>query len=197
MCLMIYCDVSCGHPENPCSASRAQVGYTGRMARVEDVAAAVIRRSGGRLDTLKLQKLVYCSQAWHLVWHDEPLFDDVIEAWAGGPVVPALYRRHRGWYTTTAQEWEGDPDALTPQEQETVEIVVGAYGKLSGRQLSTLTHRETPWRLTRQRAGLSSGQRGTAVIDLADIADYYAALDQDDSATPVDEMSLTDDAEPF
>ncbi len=51
------------------------------MARsVQDVAAYIIERHG-RMSSMKLQKLVYYSQAWHLVWDDEPLFPERIQAW--------------------------------------------------------------------------------------------------------------------
>ncbi len=58
--------------------------------------------SGRTLSTVKLQKLVYYSQAWHLVWEDRPLFPERIEAWANGPVVPDLYREHRGDFELTS-----------------------------------------------------------------------------------------------
>src|ERR1700730_81854 len=64
---------------------------------VHDVAAFIVNRQG-EMSAMKLQKLVYYSQAWSLVWDDEPLFDDAIEAWANGPVVRALYARHRGQF---------------------------------------------------------------------------------------------------
>jgi uncharacterized phage-associated protein len=64
------------------------------MARVDDVAAAVLARSGP-VTTVKLQKLIYYCQAWHLVRTDSALFDDRIEAWPQGPVVPSIYRKHR------------------------------------------------------------------------------------------------------
>lgn len=55
------------------------------MAEVNDVAAALLSQTG-QITTMKLQKLVYYAQAWHLVFHSEPLFADTIEAWPQGPV---------------------------------------------------------------------------------------------------------------
>lgn len=62
------------------------------MATANDVAQYVLEQSG-KMTTIKLQKLVYYCQAWSLVWTESPLFDDRIEAWANGPVVPSLYRQ--------------------------------------------------------------------------------------------------------
>ncbi|EQD43867.1 phage-associated protein-like protein, partial [mine drainage metagenome] len=104
------------------------------MASADDVAAAILEVSG-RVDTFKLQKLAYYCQAWHLVWVGQPLFPEPIQAWAGGPVVPTLYERHRGRYSVS--DWpEGDSNNLAESERGTVFSVVNAYKKLSGRQLS-------------------------------------------------------------
>lgn len=55
---------------------------------VFDVAEYILEQHG-EMTSMKLQKLVYYCQAWHLAWSDEPLFRESIEAWANGPVVPA------------------------------------------------------------------------------------------------------------
>lgn len=64
-------------------------------ASVLDVAACVLE-SQGPMSHMKLQKLCYYSQAWHLAWEGVPLFPERIEAWANGPVVPVLYEALRG-----------------------------------------------------------------------------------------------------
>jgi Protein of unknown function (DUF4065) len=46
------------------------------------------------METRKLQALVYLSQAHHLASTGRPLFDEPIEAWAEGPIVPALHELH-------------------------------------------------------------------------------------------------------
>jgi len=89
------------------------------MVSAHDIAAYILR-ARGEMSPMKLQKLVYYSQAWSLVWDDAPLFSERIEAWANGPVVPALYQKHRGQFTLTAWEW-GNPEALTPPQRDTVD----------------------------------------------------------------------------
>lgn len=144
------------------------------MATVDDVAAAVLERTGP-IDTFKLQKLVYYCQAWHLVWEDGPLFGERIEAWANGPVVPDLYRRHRGRYSVS--EWpDGDVTRLTSDEASTVEAVVEFYGHRGGQELAELTHREDPWLRARGAAGLALGDRGDAEITVAAMNEYYGSL---------------------
>jgi uncharacterized phage-associated protein len=142
------------------------------MAKVDDVAAAVLDHSG-RIDTWKFQKLVYYCQAWHLVWDEEPLFPDRIEAWANGPVVPALYKTHRGQYQVLS--WpKGNASNLRPNERDTVEVIVDLYGKKTGQYLAALTHREPPW--INARKGLAPGQRGNREITKEAMTGYYGSL---------------------
>ncbi|WP_340375862.1 type II toxin-antitoxin system antitoxin SocA domain-containing protein [Streptomyces sp. SS7] len=50
---------------------------------------------------MKLQKLVYYCQAWHLAWEGRALFPEAIQAWASGPV-PEIYELHQGYFTVQA-----------------------------------------------------------------------------------------------
>ena len=139
-----------------------------------DVAAYILHRLGS-MPAMKLQKLVYYSLAWSLVWDDEPLFHDSVEAWANGPVIRALYDAHRGQYRVSRIP-EGDGKALDDEQRDTVDAVLGFYADKSSHWLSDLTHMEDPWRDTRERAGLASGERGNAVISHASMAEYYSGL---------------------
>jgi uncharacterized phage-associated protein len=48
------------------------------------------------LTHLKIQKMLYFAQGWHLAYFDVPLFEDPIEAWKYGPVVRPVYRALNG-----------------------------------------------------------------------------------------------------
>lgn len=144
------------------------------MASVDDVAAEILHEIGP-IDTFKFQKLAYYSQAWHLVWEDEPLYSARVEAWANGPVVPKLYQRHRGLYRVSEWKW-GDRKRLKGRERTTIEAVVDHYGKKKGVDLAELTHRERPWLEARQRAGLAPGDRGNALITPEAMLEYYGSL---------------------
>lgn len=141
------------------------------MARVNDIAAYILENKG-LMTAMKLQKLLYYSQAWSLVWDDKPLFRARIEAWANGPVVPRIYARHRGMFEVSS--WEGDPEALTHSERETVDAVLGYYGDWPSLVLSQLTHNERPW--LEARRGLAPGERGNEEITHAAMAEYYGSL---------------------
>ncbi len=79
------------------------------------------------LPAMKLQKLVYYSQAWSLVWDDMPLFEEPIEAWANGPVVKSLFELHKGKYLIDSLP-NPDPSPLTATQCETIDAVLKTYG---------------------------------------------------------------------
>ncbi len=117
------------------------------MANAHDVAAAVLSELGP-MTAMKLEKLVYYCQGWHLAREGHPLFQEPIEAWREGPVVPLLYRHHRRQLIVS--EWpHGEPSLLTPAQAATVRWVTESYGKFSATELSTMTHNELPWRVAR------------------------------------------------
>lgn len=143
------------------------------MAQAVDVAAYVLSKCGP-ITAMKLQKLVYYSQAWHLAWEEALLFDEPIEAWANGPVVRSLFEQHRGFFEVRPEEISGDAHALATNEAESVDAVLRYYCDYSPAQLSELTHSEMPWQ--RAREGLAPGERGDAVISVEDMLEYYSSL---------------------
>ncbi|MCY4673129.1 MAG: DUF4065 domain-containing protein [Bacteroidetes bacterium] len=148
------------------------------MATVSDVAAYILERKGA-VTTWKLQKLVYYSQAWSLVWDEEPLFGEEIQAWINGPVCPALYEEHKGKFKIDEMP-SGDPRNLNQNQKETIDVVLGFYGDRAPHWLSNLTHMEDPWQ--KARVGLSMRERGNSTITLDSMADYYGSIHTDDPA---------------
>ena len=64
------------------------------MSAVDDIAAVVLDEVGV-METMKLQKLLYYSQAWHLAIFGTEAFHEELQAWAQGPVVYDVWDRHR------------------------------------------------------------------------------------------------------
>jgi uncharacterized phage-associated protein len=149
------------------------------MATVLDVARYILTRLGEKgslpVTTWKLQKLVYYSQAWSLVWDDAILFPESIQAWANGPVCPALYAVHRGQFQISALPNEvGDVSNLTAIQTGTIDVVLAHYGPKPAQYLSELTHLEQPW--IAARGDLKPGQRGANEISLESMVEYYGSL---------------------
>lgn len=138
-------------------------------ADVNDVASAVVARVG-RMEAMKLQKLLYYAQAWHLALTDEPLFDDEIQAWSYGPVVRTLFAQHanRRW----VNDWSrGDEDRMDDTDIAIVALVCDAYGNLSGDELSSMTHAEMPWRMARR--GLPENARSSEPVSHDSMRTFY------------------------
>lgn len=143
------------------------------MASALDVAAYILDKQGD-MTVMKLQKLVYYSQAWHLAWDQVPLFDDPIQAWANGPVVRSLYNQHKGKFNIGPGQISGDAGRLAPNETETIDSVLGFYGGYSALELSELTHNELPWQEARR--GVAPGVRTDNEISTEDMMEYYASM---------------------
>lgn len=145
------------------------------MAHIQDVAAYILDRLGG-MTAMKLQKLCYYSYGYHLAWEERSLFPEHFEAWANGPVSPALYRLHRGRFQLDRPGFGGHPESLDAGESESVDLVLSSYGDLTAHQLSAMTHREPPWILARERANVGDLERSDEVIQDDDIFEYFDAL---------------------
>ena len=142
------------------------------MPAAHDVAAYILKKRGP-MSAMKLHKLVYYCQAWSLVWEDRPIFSESIEAWVNGPVVPALYEKHKGEFQL--MEWRaGEIDNLDAHDKETINVVLEAYADKDAQYLSDLTHSELPWK--EARIGLKSDERGKREITLASMMEYYSGL---------------------
>jgi uncharacterized phage-associated protein len=142
------------------------------MANVFDVATYILEKKAP-ITVMKLQKLVYYSQAWSLVWDEKPLFTQEIQAWRHGPVVAELYQAHKGQYQLD-QLPDGNSNNLTDQEKETIDSVLETYGDKSSQWLSDLTHMESPW--IDARKGLSLDSPSQNEITQASMMEYYSSL---------------------
>ena len=140
---------------------------------VADFFLCFCREHGDVVTHLKLQKLLYYAQAWHLALKKKPLFDEPIEAWVHGPVVRSVYRRFR--------ECHGDPISLKsakpelgPAVEKHLTEVFSAYGRYSAWDLERMTHQEEPWQ--KARKGLNPDEEGKSEIARQHMTDFYRAL---------------------
>jgi uncharacterized phage-associated protein len=142
------------------------------MASAFDAAKYILEKQGS-MTAMKLQKLVYYSQAWSLVWDEEPLFPQQIQAWASGPVVPELYNVHRGQFEIDSLS-VGNRNKLKKYQRETIDAVLDHYGHKGAQWLSDLSHLEKPWKEARR--GKKPGENCTREITHAAMAEYYSSL---------------------
>jgi uncharacterized phage-associated protein len=133
------------------------------MASAGEVAKYIIKSLP--VDNLKLQKLLYYSQAVHLVLNDKiPLFPEPIEAWDYGPVVPPVYREYKPHGLEIIPVPQGEsPLSLSANEIVSIDMTLAYFGEMSGLALMSSTHQETPWKAT-YRPGLPSNKIPTDLI---------------------------------
>lgn len=154
------------------------------MLRADDVASVVLARSGPWMDSMRLQKLLYYIQAWHVAVTDEPLFAERIEAWKDGPVVRQVWRARRDRSTRRSADQHIEHVALDSLASDLIDLVLLRYGSMSGEELSALTHVEQPW--IEAREGLPDGAPCSEEISTASMAQFYRANRQLDNRTAAD-----------
>ncbi|WP_298938434.1 type II toxin-antitoxin system antitoxin SocA domain-containing protein [uncultured Ruegeria sp.] len=129
------------------------------------------RSAGEAITQLKVQKLVYYTEAWHLAYFDRPLLAEDFQAWAHGPVVRALYLKYRNF------SWDGLPveKGAMPSEatQELLEAIYESYGQYSAKKLEEMTHSERPW--LEARNGLPPEAKSDTVISKLTMRNFYAS----------------------
>lgn len=154
------------------------------MLEANDVASVILARSGPWTDAMKLQKLLYYVQAWHLAVTDEPLFDERIKAWKDGPVVPQVWhdRREQATRRSTNQHLGGIE--LPEFASNLIDLVIAKYGSMSGEELSALTHVEEPW--LEARGGLPEDAVCQTAISCETMARFYRTHRQLDGYTAAD-----------
>jgi uncharacterized phage-associated protein len=123
-----------------------------------------------RIDPMKLQKLVFYAHAWWLAIKGEPLFEEDIQAWPWGPVIPSLYQQFRAFgrspivgqraetfvnrgSAVSSLNWHfGRPDQPSGEVTEFLKSVWESHKKYTGIQLSNATHDPgEPWTVIRDQ----------------------------------------------
>ena len=100
---------------------------------------------GERLTNLKLQKLLYYQQGYHLAVFGTPLFDEDIEAWMYGPVVPCVYDEFSNSGSNALPITTSNVIRLNEEEEILFNQVYRAYRDFSAIGLMNRTHNEQPW----------------------------------------------------
>ena len=97
------------------------------------------------LTNLKLNKLLYYVQGCSYQRFNRPLFEDEIEAWNYGPVIPNVYKTFKPCGSNRIQP-PGISVDLDDDEINLLLDVAREYGQYSGSGLVTMTHRNgSPW----------------------------------------------------
>jgi len=126
------------------------------MAKAQDVALFFIdlaqrqneHERGDLMTNLRLQKLLYFAQGCNLQQTGKPLFDEQLEAWKHGPVVPSIYRKYKccGKNPIECTDDDYDPKVVSSDEFELLIDVYREYGQYAAWMLRDMTHKPgSPW----------------------------------------------------
>ena len=130
------------------------------------------------LTNMKINKLLYYAQGHYLCKFGKTLFDDKIEAWDHGPVVPAVYYAYKDYGDRPINNYDlGAISEITPEAEEILYGVARKYGKYTASALRNKTHAVgSPWDQVYQ------ANRANNVIPLSVIQAFFETqgdLDQE------------------
>ncbi|NOU68205.1 DUF4065 domain-containing protein [Paenibacillus sp. LMG 31461] len=145
---------------------------------VADYFISLSNETGNLISNLKLQKLCYYAQAWHLAIYGEELFDAKFEAWVHGPVIRDLYNIYKkhSWKPIIREDLNQDfIDKFNKEVGSStagfMDDIVDEYFGMTAYELESQTHKEDPWRIARK--GLPDDMPCDNAIENQWMINYY------------------------
>ena len=165
-------------------ATRPKSKKTVPILEIAEFVIAYFKINGDPIDQLKLQKILYYIQAWHLANFGTPLFEEEPEAWVNGPVYRSVYNKYKRFkdrpiqlsienIETVLQEKKMKLK-LSKNTEKLIEEVLRIYGKMDTFGLVYLTHLDQPW--TDARKGLKPFDASSNKITFDSMMLYYKKL---------------------
>lgn len=142
--------------------------------------AGYILKYFGPMSHLKLQKLLYYCQAYHLASFKTELFEEDFEAWVHGPVCRNVYDIIKGksilYSDVEYSEYDFDStiilkDVVSSDQFELLNDVLKPLSTWTGSELETATHNETPWIIA--RGSKKPNENCNEIISKEEMLKYY------------------------
>ena len=136
--------------------------YENAIYTANEVAKEIIIYSNNNyysISNLKLQKLLYFIQAIYLNEYHRACYDDVIEAWSFGPVVPSVYHNYKifGANNIPSRIFNNNSFAnifshinsfgrpLSYEDANIIDSIVKSFSVYTASDLVDITHHQDPW----------------------------------------------------
>lgn len=146
------------------------------------ILAEYILKNYGPMSHLKLQKLLFYCQAYHLAYFGEAIIDDDFQAWVHGPVCRKVYdslKNKSVLYSDVKYTNENgcNPDlviekSLASMQTELLNDILKELSTWTGLELESSTHRESPW--INARVGFSSAEICEKIISNELMKEFYS-----------------------
>ncbi len=123
------------------------------LSELAAIVLSLAKRDGIGLTPMKLVKLCYILNGWYLGFHGKPLFNERIEAWRYGPVMPELYHSTKIYgrdeipfdFVSNFEQTKSKSN-YKPKELNFIERIYAVYKNKTAIELSMLTHTaDSPW----------------------------------------------------
>lgn len=164
------------------------------MRNIHDVARYLgisLLLKGLSVSPLKLQKILYYTQSWYMVFfgRKNSLFKECPQAWVNGPVYPTIYQEYKQKnvdmrthlqpkdFGCTEENLVDEATILVKQmhltqdDVECIDSILTLYGSKTQNELVLLTHVESPW--ADARKGLLPFEYSQEEISLDVMYEYY------------------------
>lgn len=123
---------------------------------------------------LKLQKLIYLINAWHLAYFDQPLIDDDFRAWVHGPASKKLWDYFHQKELSKQKGVDDFESQLTDDQQDLLDDLLVEYQEDSLMELNKLLEGEPAWKEARK--GFRKEEVCETVMNPKTIKKYYRSL---------------------
>lgn len=134
----------------------------------------------GPMSHLKLQKLLYYCEAYHLAYFGDSIINENFQAWIHGPVCREVYNALKGrsiLYSDISFDNASNPDeeiaVLTSSQINLISDVLATLSTWQDGELEAATHREQPW-ITARR-GYMPADRCEVEISKEEMMHFYKA----------------------
>ena len=123
--------------------------------RVKNKVELIENKDAEELTQMKAMKLLYYVQGVSLVYLKHRMFPDDILAWKYGPAVSKVHQEYQGQREIVGEVSENDIDdynelSANSKVNDVLNTVWDTFGYMSASQLLKQTHKESPWKNTKQ-----------------------------------------------
>jgi len=114
---------------------------------IEDVAEYIIKNNE-ETTNLVLQKLLYYTEVFYMLFKNKKLFKSACGAWEHGPAYGRIYYEYKE-FGKEAIDKDFDDSDLDGDIKSLLDEIIKNFGIYSGKVLAYFTHHESPWKYAR------------------------------------------------